>query len=190
MALSELAEESFGAVEGLLAATGAVTEAGGVVCERRSSSMEVRFMGGLDVRVFDEGEDVMVSCERWHTHCADAEEAAWCVRWLMSPFSRIVHEFKGAILAAVWVERYSAAGWEGFEPVYFLNPEYAPEWELEPGQRWFRRIYHQAAVPFDIDLAAVLPGAELVDGLPVGWRGDAFTVEVDESLGLALFGEE
>lgn len=186
MAISELAEESFGAVEGLLAATGA----GGVECVRRSSSMAVSVPGGLEVRVFDEGEDVMVSCERWHTHCADAEETAWCVRWLMSPFSRIVHEFKGAILAAVWVERYSAVGWEGFEPVYFLNPEYPPEWELEPGQRWFRRIYHQAAVPFAVDFEVVLPGAELVDGLPVGWRGDAFTIEVEESMGLALFGEE
>lgn len=185
MALSDLADESFGAIEELLAATGA----GDVVCERRSSSMAISVPGGLEVRVFDEGEDVMVSCERWHTHCEEAEEAAWCVRWLMSPFSRIVHEFKGAILAAVWVERYSAAGWEGFEPVYFLNPEYPPEWELEPGQRWFRRIYHQAAVPFEIDLETVLVGAEFVEGLPLEWRAEAFTIEVGDSLGLGLFEE-
>jgi hypothetical protein len=151
--------------------------------------MVVSVAGGLDVRVFDEGEELMVSCERWHTHCDDPEEAAWCVRWLMSPFSRIVHEMKGGILAAVWVERYSALGWEAFEPVYFLNPEYAPEWELEPGQRWFRRVFHQAAVGFGVDLAAVLPEAELVDGRPVGWSLEVATVEVEESLGLALFGE-
>lgn len=183
MPLSPLAEDAFNAIESLLAATGAE----GTNCERRSSSLEITYPGGLDVRVFDEGEELMVSCERWHTHCDEPEEAAWCVRWLMSPFSRIVHELKGGILAAVWVERYSAKGWEAFEPVYFLNPEYPPEWELEPGQRWFRREHCQAAVPFAVDLGAAMPGAQLEQGLPTGWHAEPTTVETSTSQGLQLF---
>lgn len=186
MPLSVLAQDAFSAIEALLTATGAE----GTNCDRRASSMEVTFPGGMEVRIFDEGTELMVSCERWHTHCDEPDEAAWCVRWLMTPFSRIVHELKGGILAAVWVERYGASGWEAFDPVYFLNPEYPPEWELEPGQRWFRREYCQAAVPFTTDIAAVLPGAELAGGLPLDWHAEPTTVEAQSSQGLLLFEAE
>lgn len=162
------------------------TGEGAIAWEQRASSILVKPNQGFEATLYDQGDELMISAERWHTHFDDPEEAAWCMRWLMTPLTRIVHELKGGILAAVWVERYAENGWEAFDPAYFLNPEYPPDWVLEPGQKWYRRTIHQAALPMPVEVDDV----ELVSGLPVGWTSEVVTVEVGESMGLQLFEPE
>jgi len=111
----------------------------------------VRFIPETDpsfpVSVYDLGDEVMVACSRWHTHCETIEEAEACVWWLLTPYARIVHELKGGILAAVWLERFEGSEWFASDPVYFINPEYPPDWRLGPGQIYRRRRYQQAVLP-------------------------------------------
>ncbi len=159
---------------------------GKIEWEQRPSSILVKPNQGFEATLYDQGDELMISAERWHTHFDDPEEAAWCMRWLMTPLTRIVHELKGGILAAVWVERYSEDGWEPFDPAYFLNPEYPPDWVLEPGQNWYRRTIHQAALPLPMEVEDL----ELVNGLPPVWTQEVVTVQVQESLGLSLFEPE
>lgn len=147
--------------------------------ERRESALRIApKSGGFEANLYDQGEECMISAAQWHTHFDDPEEAAWCLRWLMSPQTRIIHELKGGILACVWIERYESGTWEAYDPAYFLNPEYPPDWRLESGQRWFHRTIWQANIPWP-------PGSPLPDD----FAAESRTVEVDESFGLQLFGD-
>ncbi len=150
-----------------------------VQIEREPGSLRIAPpVGGFEAKLYDQGEECMISAAQWHSHFDDPEEAAWCIRWLMSPHTRIIHELKGGILACVWVERFEDSDWHAVEPAYFLNPEYPPDWKLEPGQRWFHRTICQAVTgwPRDTDL-------------PSGHTAEPVTVEVPESTGLQLFGD-
>lgn len=144
--------------------------------------------GAGEVTVYDQGGDAMLTCQRWHTHFTDAEEAVGCAWWLMTPYTRVVHELKGGILAAVWVERFSVDGWEAEEPVYFLNPEYPPDWELGPGQSYFRRTHQMAVLPPPADVSGWVEAGLLdEDGWPMG-SGDGEVEESQTARGPGLFG--
>src|SRR5438270_8851901 len=98
--------------------------------ERTETSLVVKpdVEDGFEVTIYNVGEDAMVSSERWHTHYEDPEQAAFCLWWLLTPYYRIVHELKGGVLVAAWLERYEETGWEPMDPVYFLNPESEQDW--------------------------------------------------------------
>src|SRR2546423_15120928 len=89
--------------------------------------------GGFEITIYNVGDDAMVSAERWHTHYDDPEQAAFALWWLLTPYYRIVHELKGGVLVAAWLERFEETGWEAFDPVYFLNPESEQDWVAKPG---------------------------------------------------------
>ena len=118
------------------------------------------------VTLYDKGEDCMVTAERWHSHFDDPTQAAFCAAWLLTPFYRICHELKGGILAAVWLERYEIDHWEGMDPVYFLNPEYPPEWELPPGMMFTQRYYQQNVIPPPVELHRISNNWKLENQLP------------------------
>lgn len=116
----------------------------------------------------------MVAAMQWHTHFDDPSETVACVQWLLTPYTRIVHELKGGLLAAVWIERSTPAGWQASDPVYFLNPEYPPEWKLLPTQSYYHRVTSQAALPVD------------VSGLERAEEGTV-TIQVSKPYGITLF---
>ncbi|HEY0866015.1 MAG TPA: hypothetical protein VGE01_01480 [Fimbriimonas sp.] len=143
--------------------------------------------GGFSISVYDEGDDAMIAAERWHTHYEEPDQAAWCVFWLLTPFYRVVHEFKGGVLVAVWIERYEATGWEGSDPVYYLNPEDEPSWELSGNETYGRRYIQQAVLPSPEPYDRLSPGVLLdEEGLPPDFAPKRIE-QGDASVGRTLF---
>lgn|GEM_PF-1590377 len=134
-----------------------------VSVERRAETIVVtpRDPGTFPVTLYDQGEDAMIAAERWHAHYDDPEQAAFAALWLLTPYYRVVHELRGGILAAVWIERWEVAGWDAMEPVYFLNPEYAPDWDPAAGHAFHRRTFQQAIAVPPQPYEVVVPGARL-----------------------------
>ena len=129
---------------------------------------------GYPVTVYEDHGESMVAAMQWHTHFDDPKETVACVHWLLTPYTRIVHELKGSLLAAIWIERSSPAGWQASDPVYFLNPDYPPEWKLLPSQSYCHRVTSQ-----DV-LGVKVPGLEQAE---VG----TVTLQVPEPFGTKLF---
>jgi len=157
--------------------------------ERRDSSIKITptLEETFPVMVYDEGDEAMIAAERWHTHYDDPVQVAFCALWLLTPFYRVVHEMKGGVLVAAWIERYEEAGWEGFEPVYFLNPEHDASWLLAPGEQYQRRYMQQAILPSPKPYREFSPGAVLdEDGLPPDWRHGSWVESGEEAIGPKL----
>lgn len=141
--------------------------------ERSEASLVVkpRDSKGFEITLYSVGEDAMVSAERWHTHYDDPKQAAFCLLWLLTPYYRIVHELKGGVLVAAWLERYEEDGWQPLDPVFFLNPESAQDWVAKPGEQYTHRYLQQAVLPPPIPYEDVCPGAILDDDrLPPDFR--------------------
>lgn len=158
--------------------------------EKRESSLVIAptISGGYPITIYDEGDQAMIACERWHAHYDDSMQTAFCAMWLMTPYYRIVQEFKGGLIAAAWLERYEAEGWAPFEPAYFLNPEQAKEWEIDEPNGWIRHIRQQFVLPSPQAYASISPGAKLDENdLPLGAVHGVWTEEGDESIGLSLY---
>lgn len=112
----------------------------------RGSSLVIEPTGRntFPISVFDEGDDVMIAAERrWHGHETEPSQAAALVFWLLSPLYRVVQEFKGGLMVTAWLESYEDGDWLAFAPVYFLNPEYLPDWQLAPDESATHRIIQQ-----------------------------------------------
>ena len=121
----------------------------------------------FSVTVYDQGDDTMIAAGRWHTHYDDPEQLAWCALWLLTPFYRLVEELKGGVLVAIWIERYEATGWEGFEPVFYLNPDDTPSWQAKGDETFARRYHQQRVVDLPMPYAQFEPEAALdAAGLP------------------------
>ncbi len=139
--------------------------------ETSETSLVVRPKDGFEITIYNVGEDAMVSAERWHTHYEDAEQAAFCLWWLLTPYYRIVHELKGGVLVAAWLERYEEDGWEPMDPVYFLNPESEQDWVAKPGEQYTHRYIQQAVLPPPRPYREFVPNAKLdEDELPVDFH--------------------
>lgn len=156
--------------------------------KRQGTMLEIAPLAepGFPVTLFDQGEECMVTADRWHTHYDDPVQAAWCAFWLLTPYYRVVQEIKGGSLVAAWIERYEAGGWNPMDPVYFLNPEHAESWAPEPGEGLSHRILQQDALR-PPDYSSLAPGARLdADGLPEGSRIGSTLEPVDELVGHTL----
>src|SRR5579862_3571147 len=154
--------------------------------ERRQTSIKISaaIEDSFPIMVYDEGDVAMIAAERWHTHYNDPVQVAFCALWLLTPFYRVVHEMKGGVLVAAWIERYEETGWEGFEPVYFLNPEHEESWLLAPGEQYQRRYMQQAILPPPIPYSEFCPGAVLhEDRFPPDWRHGSWVVSGDHGIG-------
>jgi len=157
--------------------------------ERRESSLVIAptIEGGYSVTVYDEGQQAMIAAERWHAHYDDPMQTAFCAMWLFTPYYRIVHEFKGGLIAAAWLERYEADGWAAFEPAYFLNPENPKDWEAQVGG-WTRTIRQQLVLPSPRPYEEISPGATLdPDGVPPNSIHGTVSESGDDSVGLMLY---
>ncbi len=155
--------------------------------ERRAQSLVVTptQIDTFPVTIYDEGDSAMVAAERWHCHYDDPMQAAFCVMWLLTPFYRVVLEFKGALIAAAWLERYEAEGWAPFEPAYFLNPDVNSEWQHDGD--WIRVMRSQFVLPSPWPYEQVSPGACLdEDGLPLNCKIGIATETGREPIGLTL----
>jgi hypothetical protein len=160
--------------------------------ERRQTSIKIipTIEGGFPIMVYDEGAETMIAAERWHTHYEEPLEVAFLALWLLTPFYRVVHETKGGSLVAAWIERYEEEGWQGFEPVYFLNPEHEESWLLAPGEHYQRRYMQQAVLPPPQPYAELCPGALLDEnGLPPEWQHGSWVVTAEEAIGPSLYEE-
>jgi len=155
--------------------------------EQSETSLVVKPEGGFDITIYNVGEDAMVSSERWHTHYDDPQQAAFCLWWLLTPYYRIVHELKGGVLVAAWLERYEEEGWMPFDPVYFLNPESEQDWVAKPGEQYTHRYIQQAVLPPPRPYLEFCPGAKLDEyELPLDFHeGSRFAV-VDRPTGPSL----
>ena len=137
--------------------------------------------------VYDQGDDAMLAAGRWHAHFEDSTQLAWTTLLLLTPYYRLVEEYKGGVLVAIWVERYAADGWEGFEPVFYLNPEDVPSWRAKGDETFSRRYHQQWVVDLPMPYSELEPGVALTDGLPPDWRAGK-RIETDrESKALGLF---
>lgn len=143
--------------------------------------------GTFEVSIYDDGDSAMVTADRWHGHHTNPEQAAFCAMWLLTPYYRVVSEFIGGVMAAVWIERYVESGWEGMEPVYYRNPDAPEEWKVEPGQKVFHRYVQQVVVPPPKPYDELVPGVKLEpNGHPVGSViGESFE-DLDEPQALSL----
>ena len=158
--------------------------------ERRGSSLKIVPIPAdtFAVTLYDEGEQCMIAAQRWHTHYDEPNQAAFCALWLLTPYYRLVEEFKGGLMVATWIERYEAEGWIGMEPAYFLNPEYPPDWQAGPDERYTLRITQQALVSSPEPYENIAPGAQLDEnGLPLGSHLGVSTTENREPIGPTLF---
>lgn len=161
--------------------------------EQRAQSLVItpQTPGSYPITVYDQGEDVMIAADRWHTHEVDPKQAAFAVLWLLTPYYRVIHELKGGLLVAVWIERLENEGWVPFEPVYFINPEYAPDWELGDGETYRHRIVQQNVLPSPVVYSQLYPDAVLdADGLPSDYQAGVRVVECAEPVGPSLFEPE
>lgn len=161
-----------------------------IAVNRREQSVELvpSLPDTFPVTVYDQGEDAMIAAGRWHTHYEEPDQVAWCALWLMTPYYRLVEELKGGVLVATWIERYEETGWEGFEPVYFLNPEHPESWELLGDERYVRRYTQQGLLPSPQPYGELCPGAHLdEEGLPPDFHPGKRVIESTESQGIALF---
>jgi hypothetical protein len=139
------------------------------------------------VTIYDQGEDAMIAAGRWHTHYDDPEQLAWCAMWLLSPFYRLVEEHKGGVLVAIWIERYEATGWEGFEPVYYMNPEDPVSWQPKGDETFARRYHQQRVIDLPMPYAQFEPEASLTDeGLPPDFHPGKRLIYDKESAALHL----
>ena len=131
--------------------------------EHSESSLLVKpeIEAGFEITIYNVAEDAMVSAERWHTHYEDPLQAAFCLLWLLTPYYRIVHELKGGVLVAAWLERYEEDGWVPIDPVYFLNPESEQDWVAKPGEHYTHRYIQQAVLPPPRPYRYFCPGAKL-----------------------------
>jgi hypothetical protein len=155
--------------------------------ERTDSSLVLKPTDGFEITIYDVGEDAMVSAERWHTHYDDPEQAAFCALWLLTPYYRIVHELKGGVLVAAWIERYEEEGWMPMDPVYFLNPESEQDWVAKPGETYTHRYLQQAVVPPPRPYREFCPGAVLgEDGLPPDFKEGSRVEVVEGPMGPGL----
>jgi len=155
--------------------------------ERSETSILVRPEGGFEITIYNVAEDAMVSAERWHTHYDDPEQAAFCMWWLLTPYYRIVHELKGGVLVAAWLERYEEEGWEPMDPVYFLNPESEQDWVAKPGEQFTHRYIQQAVLPPPRPYRDFVPGAKLDDDeLPIDFHQGTRVVVVAKPTGPSL----
>ena len=141
---------------------------------------------GFAITVYDQGDDAMLAAGRWHAHFDDPTELAWSALLLLTPYYRLVEEHKGGVLVAVWVERYEATGWEGFEPVFYLNPDDAPSWKAKGEETFARRYHAQWVVDLPVPYTELVPDATLVEGLPEGFALGKRLVYDASSKGLAL----
>ncbi len=157
--------------------------------ERRSMSIVVtpKLDETFPVTIYDLGEESMIAAGAWHTHIADPEEAAFCVYWLLTPYYRVVEESKGRLLVATWIERFGEDGWDGSDPVYFINPEHPASWELAPDETFVRRYRCQWLLPSVVSYATIEPNAELDgDELPVPGQSGLWEIEDQSPVGLTL----
>ena len=156
--------------------------------EVSETSFVVKPEGGFEITIYNVGEDAMVSAERWHTHYDEPEQAAFCLWWLLTPYYRIVHELKGGVLVAAWLERYEENGWEPMDPVYFLNPESEQDWVAKPGEQYTHRYIQQAVLPPPRPYKDFVPGAKLdEDELPLDFHEGSRVVVVAAPIGPTLF---
>ena len=157
--------------------------------EDRGTSIEFTptLQEGFAVTIYDQDDDAMIAAGRWHTHYDDPEQLAWCVLWLLSPFYRLVEEHKGGVLVAVWIERYEADGWEGFEPVFYMNPEDALSWQAKGDETFARRYHQQRVIDLPMPYTQFEPGAHLdPEGLPPDFVPGKRLVQDRESVAIAL----
>lgn len=158
--------------------------------EKRESSIRIvpTDPDTFQITIYDQGEDSMISAERWHTHYDDPLQTAWCALWLLTPYYRMAQEMKGGVLVATWIERYEAEGWQGFEPVYFLNPEHPDSWVPLPGETISRRYWQQAVLPPPKPYSEFNPDAKLdQDLLPVESHIGSCVVLAESAIGPTLF---
>ncbi len=146
---------------------------------------------GFAVSLYAENEnESMVAAERWHAHYEDPQQAAFCAYWLLTPFYRIAQEFKGSLFVATWTEMYTEEGWAADEPVYYLNPDYPPDWALEPGETFTIRYQSQMTLGSIKPFEEICPGAILdANGIPSDWQAESEETN-DESFGLALAADQ
>ena len=137
--------------------------------EDRGSSIELipTEPDTFGVTVYDQGEDAMLAAGRWHAHYDDPTQLAWTTLLLLTPFYRLVEEHKGGVLVAIWVERYTAEGWKGFEPVFYLNPDDEPSWKPKGDETFARRYHQQWVVDLPMLYSDLEPEVELDEGLPI-----------------------
>lgn len=158
--------------------------------ERRESSLKItpKAPETFGITLYDEGEQCMIAAQRWHTHYDDPAQAAFCALWLLTPYYRLVEEFKGGLMVATWIERYEASGWVGMEPAYFLNPEYAPDWQAGPEEQYTLRIIQQGLLGSPEPYEEIVKGVTLDEaGLPPGSHLGISTVENSQAVGPTLF---
>lgn len=157
--------------------------------ERSESHITVKPRGKktFEVSIYDDGDSAMVAADRWHGHHTIPDQAAFCALWLLTPYYRVVSEFIGGVMVAVWIERYVENGWEGMEPVFYRNPDAPEEWTVEPGQKVFHRYLQQVVVPPPKAYDELVPGVKLDQhGYPLGTViGESF-LDVDEPVALTL----
>ena len=156
----------------------------------RKTAIDVQPIGPdtFPVTVYDENDQAMIAAGRWHTHYDDPMQLAFCVLWLLTPFYRLVEELKGGVLVATWVERYEATGWEGSDPVYFLNPEDEKSWERVGDETFARRYTQQDILPSPRPYREFEPKAVLdAEGYPPDFKHGKRVEIVDSPLGPELF---
>lgn len=161
----------------------------GISVQQTETSIQVKPEGdhGFEITIYNVAEDAMVSAERWHTHYDDPEQAAFCLWWLLTPYYRIVHELKGGVLVAAWLERYEETGWEAFDPVFFLNPESEQDWIAKPGEQYTHRYIQQAVLPPPRPYREFVPQAKLdEDELPIDFHEGTRVVIVAQPTGPSL----
>lgn len=162
--------------------------------QRRGSSLIVTpslpdgYPETFPITVYDEGHECMVSALRWHTHFDAPDEALQGVFWLLTPYHRLVEEYKGALYVAGWVEQYTDTGWEKSSPVYFLNPDHPADWEAGPDEQYQLIIHQQAVLAPPEPFTRYFPNAPVEPDtlLPIGSSLGKTTVPANGPQGLDI----
>lgn len=92
------------------------------------------------VRMTEESGDLIVwAGEHWHEHFDEPEAAANCVCWLLTPFYRVVEDYRDDVILEAFIERFLNGEWQSMsgDPVYL---------EMGTQERANRRIIRQHAV--------------------------------------------
>lgn len=125
----------------------------------------------------DDGEILVWAGEHYHEHFRDPELAANCLCWFLTPFYRLVEDYRGEQLLQAFVERFYNGEWEAKAggPLF-----------LDPGTqvRANRRIVRQHAVTSPGPMKEIDPWLD-TNGLPPNSHLGERELEVDHLVGLS-----
>jgi hypothetical protein len=119
------------------------------------------------ILLVDDGHEATLHACAWHGHFDDPKQAAFCALWLLTPYYRVVEEYRRERFLRAYLERYWNSRWEQ------IDAAFEPFWTVLLGKPTHRHIYQQGVLSPPEPLWSMIREFQLDDrSLPPGspWK--------------------